>query len=42
LETQEIQLAALREALIEGEDSGPAEPFDFEQFIAKARAGEAP
>jgi antitoxin ParD1/3/4 len=42
LETQEAQLAALRAALIEGENSGPAEPFDFEEFIAKARTGETP
>ena len=41
LETQEAQLAALRAALIEGEDSGPATPFDFEAFIAKARAAQA-
>ena len=42
LETQETQLAALRAALIEGENSGPSEPFDFEEFIVKARAHEAP
>jgi len=40
LETQEAQLAALRAALIEGENSGPATPFDIEAFIAKARANE--
>jgi antitoxin ParD1/3/4 len=42
LETQEAQLAALRAALIEGENSGPATPFDIEAFIAKARANETP
>jgi antitoxin ParD1/3/4 len=41
LETEELRLAALRAALIEGEASGPAGPFDFEAFIAKARAAEA-
>jgi antitoxin ParD1/3/4 len=39
LEEQETRLAALRSALIEGETSGPAQPFDFEAFIAwKTRA----
>lgn len=35
LEEQETKLAALRAALIEGENSGPVEPFDFEAFIAR-------
>jgi antitoxin ParD1/3/4 len=38
LEEQEIKLAALRAALIEGEQSGPSTPFDFEAFIARKRA----
>lgn len=35
LEEREAKLAALRSALIEGEKSGPATPFDFEAFIAR-------
>lgn len=38
LEEQETRLAALRAALIEGEESGPATPFDVEAFIARKRA----
>jgi antitoxin ParD1/3/4 len=34
LEDQETQMAALREALIAGEESGPATPFDFDSFVA--------
>jgi antitoxin ParD1/3/4 len=37
LEEQEATLAALRSALIEGEQSGPSTPFDFEAFIARKR-----
>lgn len=37
LEEQEARLAALRAALIEGEDSGPSTPFDFDAFIAGKR-----
>ena len=37
LEEQEAQLAALRAALVEGEQSGPSNPFDFEAFIARKR-----
>ncbi len=37
LEEQETKLAALRAALVEGEDSGPATEFDVEAFIAKKR-----
>lgn len=37
LEDQEIKLVALRAALIEGEQSGPSAPFDFERFIARKR-----
>jgi antitoxin ParD1/3/4 len=35
LEEEEAKLEALRAALIEGEESGPATPFDFEEFIAR-------
>jgi antitoxin ParD1/3/4 len=38
LEEQEAKLAALRAALIEGEQSGPSTPFDFEAFIEHKRA----
>ena len=34
LEEQEKRLAALRSALVDGETSGEAEPFDFDAFIA--------
>jgi antitoxin ParD1/3/4 len=37
LEEQEARLAALRAALIEGEESGSAMPFDFDAFIAQKR-----
>ena len=33
LEEQEAKLAALRSALVEGEDSGPPELFDTEAFL---------
>lgn len=35
LEEREAKLADLRAALIEGEESGVAEDFDFDQFIAE-------
>jgi antitoxin ParD1/3/4 len=35
LEEREAKLTALRAALIEGEESGPSTPFDFEAFIAR-------
>lgn len=38
LEDRELHRAALRSALIEGEESGPALPFDIEAFLA-ARHG---
>ena len=43
LEEHEAKIEALRAALIEGENSGPATPFDFDAFIkrkhrARARA----
>ena len=33
LEDRETQMAALRSALAAGEDSGEAEPFDFDTFV---------
>ncbi|CAM2175054.1 type II toxin-antitoxin system ParD family antitoxin [Paraburkholderia sp. EG304] len=37
LETEEARLEALRNALIEGEQSGPSRPFDFRKYIAGKR-----
>ncbi len=37
LEEHEIKLEALRTALIEGEQSGPSTPFDFDRFLAEKR-----
>lgn len=37
LEDQETRLEALRAALVAGEESGPATPFDFEAFVARKR-----
>jgi antitoxin ParD1/3/4 len=37
LEEREARISSLRAALIEGEESGPAKPFDFEAFIARKR-----
>ncbi|WP_439541153.1 type II toxin-antitoxin system ParD family antitoxin [Hyphomicrobium sp.] len=34
LEDREVQLKSLRDALIEGEESGSAEPFDNQAFLA--------
>jgi antitoxin ParD1/3/4 len=42
LEEQEATLAALRAALVEGEQSGPSTPFDFEAFIARKRTPQSP
>jgi antitoxin ParD1/3/4 len=42
LEEQEAKLAALRAALIEGEQSGASTSFDFEAFIARKRAAQSP
>ncbi len=38
LEQRETRLEALRAALIEGENSGPFEPYDGEEVKRKARA----
>jgi len=38
LEDQETQIAALRSALIAGEESGRAEPFDFDAFIVAKKS----
>jgi antitoxin ParD1/3/4 len=37
LEEREARLAALRGALIEGEQSGPSTEFDFDAFIDRKR-----
>ncbi len=37
LEDQETQMAALRAALVAGEESGAPEPFDFDAFITSKR-----
>ena len=37
LEEHEVKLMALRSALIEGENSGLAGPFDFDTFIANKK-----
>jgi antitoxin ParD1/3/4 len=38
LEEHEAYVAYVRAALIEGEQSGPSEPFDFDEFIARMHA----
>lgn len=38
LEDHEAQLAGLRAALVAGEDSGSAVPFDFDAFIAAKKS----
>lgn len=37
LREEQDKLVALRQALIEGEEGGPCEPFDFDGFIAAKR-----
>ena len=39
LEEHETKLRALQDALIAGEQSGEATPFDFEAFIREKQAG---
>jgi antitoxin ParD1/3/4 len=36
---EDVQLEALRREIQIGVDSGPAEPFDFDEFLAEMRAG---
>lgn len=38
----EANLAALRAALIMGENSGPSAPFDFDAFVEMKRAAAFP
>ena len=40
LEERDAKLAALQAALIEGEQSGPSEPFDVETFLASKRTSQ--
>jgi antitoxin ParD1/3/4 len=42
LEEQETRLEALRQALIEGETSGPAQPLDIDAFLAAKHRDRAP
>jgi antitoxin ParD1/3/4 len=42
LEEEDARLAAIRSALIEGEQSGPPTSFDFEAFLARKRRERAP
>ena len=37
LEEQDAKLEALRAALIEGEESGEPQPFDFAEFLTEKR-----
>ncbi|GJE71486.1 type II toxin-antitoxin system ParD family antitoxin [Methylorubrum podarium] len=39
LEEREAAVETLRAALIEGEESGPPEPFETESFLREKRAG---
>ena len=41
LEEQETRLESLRAALIEGENSGPSSPLDFDAFIRRKRKAAA-
>ena len=40
LEDVETRQRALRAALLEGEASGPAIPLDWDEFLARKRAGQ--
>ena len=42
LEEHEAKVKALQDALIEGEQSGEPQPFDFDAFIARKRDTAAP
>ena len=35
LEEHELQIERLRTAIIEGEESGEPQPFDFDEFLAR-------
>lgn len=37
LEAEEAKLETLRNALIEGEQSGPSRPFDFHDYVSRKR-----
>ena len=39
LEEHEARVEALRDALVEGERSGPATPFDFDAFVDRKTSG---
>jgi antitoxin ParD1/3/4 len=41
LEEHELKLEALRRALIEGEESGPARPLDIDEFLRAKRMARA-
>jgi len=41
LEEHEMQVERLRTAIIEGEESGPSTPFDFDAFLARMHAERA-
>lgn len=38
LEDSETRMAALRSALVAGEESGEPEPFDFDEFVAAKKS----
>ena len=38
LEDRETRLRAVRQALIDGENSGAATPFDFSEFVSRMRS----
>jgi antitoxin ParD1/3/4 len=42
LEEHDMKLASLREALIEGETSGPARPFDRAAFVKRMTGKQPP
>jgi antitoxin ParD1/3/4 len=37
LEEREMKIEALRVAIVEGEQSGPSTPFDFDAFLTRKR-----
>lgn len=42
LEEREIKLKALREALIDGEESGQPEPYDHKKFLERMKRIDGP